>query len=283
MTEQMVGVNGVELCVETFGDPADSALLLIPGAGGSMETWEADFCLALAAVGRFVIRYDLRDTGRSVSYPVGAPGYGFLDLVGDAVGLVEVFGGGRAGVAGLSMGGAIGQYMAVDHAEKVASLALISTSPVFAAELPPLTAQLLEAYGAMTDPDWGDREAVVEHLVRGARIHWGPLGFDEGVVREAAGRIYDRSPDLRTTGNHNVMKRADGPERDMRALLSAVSVPTIVIHGAADPMFPSEHGAAVAEAIPGAELLVLDGVGHQAPPRPTWSVVVPAIAFATTG
>ncbi|MEY9933492.1 pimeloyl-ACP methyl ester carboxylesterase [Catenulispora sp. GP43] len=281
MTEQMVHVNGVELCVETFGDPADSALLLIPGAGGSMETWEAGFCRALAGVGRFVIRYDLRDTGRSVSYPVGAPDYTFLDLVGDAVALVERFGG-RAGVAGLSMGGAIAQFMAVDHVEKVASLALISTSPVFPAELPPLTPQLLDAYATMADPDWGDRGAVVEHLVRGARIHWGPLGFDEDAVREAAGRIHDRSRDLRTAGNHNAMKEAERPVRDMRALLGAVTVPTVVIHGADDPMLPPEHGAAVAEVIPGAELLVLDGVGHQPPPRPTWPVVVPAIAFAAT-
>jgi pimeloyl-ACP methyl ester carboxylesterase len=280
MTETMMSVNGIELCVETFGDPADPALLLIPGSGGSMETWEPDFCAALAAVGRFVIRYDLRDTGRSVSYPPGAPDYSFYDLADDAVALIDRFGGGRAHVAGLSMGGAIAQLLAVDHAEKVASLALISTSPMFPADLPSLTQPLLDAYAATVDPDWSDRDAVIEHLVRGARIHSGPLGFDEAEVRKTAGRIHDRGSDLRTAGNHNAMKQEDRPERDMRALLAAVTVPTVVIHGAADPMFTPEHGAALAEAIPGARLLILDGVGHQAPPRPTWHETVPAIAFA---
>ncbi|HTJ66869.1 MAG TPA: alpha/beta hydrolase [Actinospica sp.] len=260
-------------------------LLLIPGAGGSMETWEPDFCTALAGLGRFVVRYDLRDTGRSVSYPPGAPDYSFYDLLDDAVALIDRFGGGRrAHVAGLSMGGALAQFLAVDHAEKLASVALISTSPVFAADLPPLTEPLLRAYGEMKDPDWADRDAVIEHLVHGARVHSGPLGFDEAAVRETAARIHDRSPDLRTTGNHNAMKQEkDRPERDMRALLGAVSVPTVVIHGAADPMFTPEHGAALADAIPGAEFLVLDGVGHQAPPRPTWDRVLPAIAFASAG
>jgi pimeloyl-ACP methyl ester carboxylesterase len=280
MAETMVSVNGVELCIEAFGDPADAALLLISGSGGSMEAWEPDFCVALASLGRFVIRYDLRDTGRSVSYPPGAPDYSFYDLVDDAVALIDRFGGGRAHIAGVSMGGAIAQFLAVDHPEKVASLALISTSPAFPAELPPLTQPLLDAYAAMTDPDWSDRDAVIEHLVHGARIHSGPLGFDEAAIRDTAARIHDRCPDLRTAGNHNAMKHEVRPERDMRALLAAVTAPTVVIHGAADPMFTPEHGAALAEAIPGAKLLLLDGVGHQPPPRPTWHRALSAIAFA---
>ena len=277
MAETMVTVNEIELCVETFGDPADPAVLLLAGAGGSMDTWEPDFCRALVATGRFVIRYDHRDTGRSVNYPPGAPAYSFYDLVSDAAALIDRFAGGRAHLAGLSMGGGISQFLAVDHPEKVASLALISTSPVFPADLPPMPQALRDAYASMTEPDWTDRASVLAHFVRGARIHSGPDHFDEALAAENARLVYERTTDLGTLGNHNAMKSEDRPERDLRALLGKVTVSTVVIHGTADPMIVQEHAVALAEAIPNAELLLLEGVGHQPPPRSTWDRVVSAI------
>jgi pimeloyl-ACP methyl ester carboxylesterase len=92
--QQIIEVNGVDLCVDTTGDPADPAILLISGMGGSMDWWEEEFCQRLAAGGRSVIRYDHRDTGQSVSYPAGAPGYTGADLAADVVGLLDAFGGG---------------------------------------------------------------------------------------------------------------------------------------------------------------------------------------------
>jgi pimeloyl-ACP methyl ester carboxylesterase len=115
--------------VETFGDAGAPAILLISGAAASMDWWDAEFCRRLAAGGRFVIRYDHRDTGRSVGYPPGAPGYTGADLVGDAVGLIDALAGGRAHVVGLSMGGGIAQYLAIHHGDRVATLTLMSTSP----------------------------------------------------------------------------------------------------------------------------------------------------------
>jgi pimeloyl-ACP methyl ester carboxylesterase len=133
-------VNGVDLCVDTAGDPADPAILLIGGLGSSMDWWEEEFCQRLAAGGRFVIRYDHRDTGQSVSYPAGKPGYTGADLAADAVGVLDAFGRRRAQLAGISIGGALAQQVALAHPDRVGSLVLFSTSPAVpcGSELPPM-------------------------------------------------------------------------------------------------------------------------------------------------
>ena len=273
----------VEICVETFGAPGDPALLLIPGAGGSMDTWDPDFCGALAEGGRHVIRFDPRDTGRSTHYPPGAPDYSFYDLLDDALTLIDRFAAGRAHLVGLSMGGGMAQYLAVTEPAKVASVTLVSTSPIFGADLPPITPALREAYATQTEPDWSDPESVLDTFVEGARIHSGARYFDVAEARKELRHIIARTNDVRTLGNHNAMKHVDRPEQDYRALLAALTVPTLVIHGTADPMFTPEHGRLLAASIPGADLLLLDGVGHQAPPRPTWDVVVPRLLRDTDG
>jgi pimeloyl-ACP methyl ester carboxylesterase len=157
---RIVLANGVELCVQTFGDPASPAILLIGGAASSMDWWEDQFCERLAAGRRFVIRYDLRDTGQSVSYEPGAPPYGGPDLVADAVGLLDALRVVRAHVVGISMGGGIAQHLALDHADRVASLTLISTSPG-GPGLPPMSETLAAHFAEPpSEPDWSDREAV---------------------------------------------------------------------------------------------------------------------------
>jgi pimeloyl-ACP methyl ester carboxylesterase len=127
-SERIVRANGVDLCLDTFGDPTDPAILLIAGAAGSMLSWEVDFCELLAAGSRFVIRYDQRDTGRSVTYEPGAPKYTGPDLVDDAVGILDALGVDRDHVVGISMGVGIAQFLALDHPDRVASLTLTSTS-----------------------------------------------------------------------------------------------------------------------------------------------------------
>ena len=124
-----VAINGAELCVDTIGDPAHPAVLLIMGAAGSMDRWEQPFCERLVAAGRYVIRYDHRDTGGSTTYPPGKPGYTFDDLVADALGILDHLGVERAHLVGISMGGGIVQRIAVDHPERVLSVTLMSTSP----------------------------------------------------------------------------------------------------------------------------------------------------------
>ena len=276
--ERIVAVNGVDLCVETFGKQGDPAVLLISGLGESMDWWEPDLCRRLADGGRYVVRYDHRDTGRSVSYPVGQPGYTGVDLAHDAVGVIDAVAGGRAHAVGVSMGGGIAQVIAVEHPDRVATLTLISTSPAFGVDtgLPPVAERLHEVFAnPPPDPDWTDQDAVMEYLVEGERPYAGPTSFDEGAVRAVARRVVNRTTNIEASlKNHAAM--ADGGV-DPSWRLSSLTAPTLVIHGTEDPLFPPGHGRALVGAIDGAELLLLDGVGHQVPPRSTWDVVVPAL------
>jgi pimeloyl-ACP methyl ester carboxylesterase/SAM-dependent methyltransferase len=283
--DRMVDVNGVRLCVETLGEPRDPAVLLIGGAGSSMDWWEDGFCARLAAGLRLVIRYDSRDTGRSTSYPPGAPPYAVADLAADAVGLLDQLDVARAHLVGISMGGAIGQRLAIEHADRVASLTLIATSPAGPGgpanpDLPPMSDQL-RAFLAQDRPapDWTDRAAVIDHIVQGQRPFAGPHGFDEAHLRDLVGRIVDRTTDIQASLTNHWLVDSGEP---VRPRLGEITAPTLVIHGTEDPLFPYGHAEALAREIPAARLLRLQGVGHQMPPPAAWDVVVPAILEHTS-
>jgi pimeloyl-ACP methyl ester carboxylesterase len=284
MAETMVTVNGVDLCVETFGPPGAPAILLMAGAAASMDWWDVEFCRRLAAGGRLVIRYDNRDTGRSVGYPPGEPGYSGADLIADAVGLIDAVAGGRAHLAGISMGGGLAQHIAVHHAERVTALTLISTSSGRGDDLPPMADRLKVALAdPPPEPDWADRDAVIDYLVEAQRPYAGPDLFDEASVRAVVRREVDRTVDIESASkNHWIMINDDGGgDGDAGSRLAEVTAPALVIHGTEDPVFPPGHGIALAREIPGAELLLLDGIGHQTPPPSTWDLVVPAMLRLT--
>jgi pimeloyl-ACP methyl ester carboxylesterase len=276
--EEIVQANGVDLCVESFGDPDDPAILLIMGSSASMDWWEDEFCERLAAGPRFVIRYDQRDTGRSVSYEPGAPRYAFEDLVADAVGLLDTFSLASAHLVAISMGGAIAQLVALDHPDRVASLTLISTGPASPGpddpDLPTMSEETVARFAEAPEPDWSDRAAVIDHTVHLARVSAGSVPpFDEAAFRDLAGRVFDRTVNIASTmKNHNAI---DGGDR-WRNRLGELSMPTLVVHGTEDPVVPYGNGIALANEIPGAELLTLEGTGHELP-RAVWDVVVPAI------
>jgi pimeloyl-ACP methyl ester carboxylesterase len=277
--ERIVTVGGVDLWAETFGDPAHPAILLISGAGASMDWWPDEFCRRLADGPRHVIRYDHRDTGRSVTDPPGAPGYGSDDLNADAIGLLDALGVGSAHVVGVSMGGGIGQQLAIEHADRVATLTLIATSTIAGRpDLPPMTPRLRTYLETVTPPDWSDRSAVIEHLVASQRQLAG-RDFDEAGTRATAARVVDRSIDVAAgLTNHLILT---GRHRGWR--LADIRVPTLVVHGTADPLFPIEHGRALAADIPDARLLELPGMGHEVPPPSTWEIVVPTLLRHTSG
>jgi pimeloyl-ACP methyl ester carboxylesterase/uncharacterized protein YndB with AHSA1/START domain len=276
--KQIVGANGVELCVETYGDRESPALLLIAGAACSMDWWRDELCERLAAGGLLVIRYDLRDTGQSTSDPPGAPSYTRGDLVGDAAALLDAVSAPRAHVAGMSMGGGIAQVLALDHPERVATLTLFSTSPVGPggerAELPPSSDEVRAFFAdPLPEPDWNDRDAVIEYIVEGERPFAGSH-FDEQELRDLAGRVVDRTRDIAASLQNHWLLDRDEP---VRKELSEIAAPTLVVHGTEDPLLPFPHGVALADAIPGARLLALEGVGHEFPPRRVWDDVVAAV------
>jgi pimeloyl-ACP methyl ester carboxylesterase len=268
--------NGVELCVETFGERDDPAVLLIMGAGASMDWWEDGFCRRLAAVGRFVIRYDSRDTGRSVTYPRGEPGYSFADLVADAVGVLDALALPRAHWVGFSMGGAIAQIAALEHPERVASLTLIATSPGSGDDLPGMSDELRDWFEHSSEPPAdGDREALIEYLVQAHRAHAAPSReFDDDDVRRLATRAADRSNDMLASLTNIGAVEGGGPWRER---LGELRMPVLVLHGREDPLFPAGHALALAREIPDARLVWLDGMGHELP-RAVWDDVIAAIA-----
>lgn len=278
--DEIVNANGVDLCVDSFGDPDEPAILLVMGSSGSMDWWEDEFCELLAAGRRFVVRYDHRDTGRSVGYEPGVPGYTGEDLIDDGVGVLDALGISRAHLVGMSMGGAIAQVVALDHPDRVASLTLVSTSPAGPGEdLPGMSEETIAAF-SREPPDWSDRSQVLSYMVHLASVSASPgAPFDEAGFRELAGRVFDRTANIESSfTNHNLL---DGGE-PWRDRLGDLDLPTLVIHGTDDPILPHEHGVALANEIPGADLLTLERTGHELPRR-TWGVVVPAILEITSG
>jgi len=274
VAERMIEANGVELCAESFGEPTDPPVLLIMGIGASMLWWDEEFCRTLADGGRFVIRYDHRDTGRSVAYEAGRPEYTGADLVADAAGVLDANDIAAAHVVGVSAGGAFAQLLALDFADRVLSLALISTSPALRVErgLPPPTERFTR-FLATAEVDWSDPESVIEYLVDYWRVLAGDRRtFDEAAFREVVRRDVERARDFAAAQNHDVLPPGEQPHRP----LSSIAASTLVIHGTADPMFPLGHGEALAEEIRGARLLTLDDAGHGLY-RADWDTVTAAI------
>lgn len=285
--EERVEANGIELVYDTFGDAANPPVLLIMGLGAQMIAWHDDLCARLAGRGFYVIRYDNRDVGLASkmsgtpdvramlqAYLEGqAPGveapYTLADMADDAAGLLAALSIASAHVAGISLGGVIAQHLALRHPGRVRSLTLISTTSGNL-ELPLPEAAAL---GALLAPPAEDREGRIAQSVETSRLLSGDLPFDEEDAWEEAARAYDRS------------FYPEGMTRQLAALLSSpwygalagLDVPTLVIHGEKDPLFPLAHGEDLAATIPNARLHVVQGGGHSFP-RPAWPELVAAVA-----
>lgn len=264
-----------EIISETFGDPANPPLLLIMGAMASMLWWPEAFCRKLAGAGLFVIRYDNRDTGRSTKYKPGEPPYTFDDMADDAMRVLDDHGIGKANVVGMSMGGMIAQLVALKHPSRVVSLTVISSSPVGidTSGLPGTTEAYMEHSAEGAKVDWSDRGQVVDFIVRDARaIASATHPFDEARMRAFVEQDYDRSGGLLSATNHFMLKGGDAWEGRLHEIAS----PLLVIHGTADPIFPVEHGEALAEAVTGAKILRIGGGGHELHPD-DWAEISAAI------
>lgn len=254
--ENLYPVNGVELCAETFGDPADPAVLLIHGASASMLWWPESLCSQLADRGRYVIRYDQRDTGRSTSYPVGSPGYSLRDLAADAVGLLDALGIDQAHVVGMSMFGGLALTLGVDNPTRVASVTFVSTS-TGADDLPPPSSDMPH----LPSPDFTDPAAVEEYVVRSVAAESGAY-FDEQSARDLVRRDLARARDYEASFTNHYAMEFDAP---VRGSFGDLSMPVLVIHGDLDPLLPLAHGEAIRDAVPGSSFVVLKGAGHGVP------------------
>ncbi|WP_245568306.1 alpha/beta fold hydrolase [Nocardia jiangxiensis] len=272
--EHMVTVGDVDLCVTTFGDRRQPPVLL---PSTSRLFWEDRFCDRLADAGRFVLRYDTRDTGRSTAYVTGSPGYSLRDLASDIIELMDAFELARAHLVGFSVAGWICQLAALDHRDRVSALTLINTRPTPPGppdpDLPEHSDRVMNFFTETPAPDWSDRAAVIDYRVEGARILAGAQGFDEQQARQQATRMVDRTTDMASSMLN--LAYAEAGDR-WRERLGELTVPTLVVHGTDDPFFPYGNGQAMAREIPGADLLPLNGVGHELPDTP-WDRLLAAI------
>ena len=264
----------VELCYQTFGDPDGEPLLLVMGLGGPMTWWDADLCRMLAAAGFFVVRYDNRDTGRSsrirsrvtrgqlvrafAGRPVRTP-YSMDDLAGDAVALLDHLGIASAHVAGISMGGMVAQTVALEHTDRVRSLVSIMSTTgrrTVGWQDPRLLPSLIA-------PRKPGKESYVDTSVAFWQVIGSPdYPADLDHLSERAGETFDRG------------YSASGMMRQMLAILTqpdrtprlrGLRLPTLVVHGLADKMVHVSGGRSTAAAVPDAELVLVDGMGHDLP------------------
>lgn len=262
MTEQMIASDGVQICTEAFGEPSDPAVLLIMGRMASMLWWPAEFCERLASGGRFVLRYDHRDTGRSATYEPGKTPYTSNDLVADAVAVLDGYRIDRAHLVGLSMGGVIAQLAALEHPSRVASITAISTTKAGPGDrsLPEPDAGYMQHALAFEDLDWSDTEALADLIVEDARQLAGSRhAFDEASTRDLVRSDLERARDPQSLSNHAMIGGAEHRQES----LGEIDVPFLVIHGTADPLFPHAHGVALAEAVNEATLVTIEGGGHE--------------------
>ena len=273
MPKAMNGTTGIEY--ESFGDPAAPVILLINGLGSQMTRWPEPLCARLTAKGYRAVRFDNRDTGKSTWFGEGDR-YSLSDMVADAVGVLDAVGAAKAYVAGVSMGGMIAQALAIEHPERVLSL----TSIMSATGAPGTLDSTPEAGAVLTQPAPNpktDYEAFLGHQVRNATVIGSPgFPWPEGALRERAVAEYERAFNPTGPARQMAAIRADG---DRTARLGKLNVPTIVLHGADDPLVPPAGGKATAAAIPGAELRLIPGMGHDLPPA-LFDIVADAILSA---
>ncbi len=284
MSEQLCDVGGgITLCYETFGDPSDPPALLIMGLGAQMVAWQDEFCEELAGRGLYVVRFDNRDIGRSthlqgpppslsqlLRYSVPAR-YTLADMARDTIGLLDELEIDRAHVIGASMGGMIAQTLAARHPERVRSLiSMMSSTGGRWVGRPALS-----SYPIFLRTAPRERKAFIEHAVRlFAKIGSRGIPQDTEGVRSIAARSFDRELDRTGAGRQLGAIIASG---DRTSELRRITAPTLVIHGSIDPLVSPSGGRATAAAIPGAQLMRIEGMGHDLP-RVLWPRLIDALA-----
>lgn len=277
------------LAYQTFGDPTHTPLLLVMGLGAQMLSWSEEFCMELASRQFWVIQFDNRDVGLSTKMeqaamprpwrllsasvfgtPLAAP-YLLRDMATDAVGLLDFLGIDRAHVVGASMGGMIAQEMAIHYPQRLFTLtSIMSTTGNRRLRQP---SWKMRAYLLNRPP--AEKQAYLTHTLAMWRIlHGSQFAFDEDKMRQQLIRAYERMYYPIGTGRQLSAIVASG---DRTAALKQVQIPTLVIHGDADPLVPVDGGHATAAAVPHAEKLIIPGMGHSLP-EATWPTIIGAIA-----
>jgi pimeloyl-ACP methyl ester carboxylesterase len=261
-TDGLIATNGVELWVETFGPTSAPAVVLISGADSPGSRWDLGLVETLVREGFRVVRFDNRDCGLSTKIDPDEL-YTLDDMARDVVGLMDALGIERAHVVGRSMGGMIGQLLALDHAERVRSLALLISSPGMGDErLPGPADDFVEKLSARhLAPPPKTRDERVDHLLELFRLYAGTaVPFDEARLRAACAAEVDRV--WYPESGHGAAAWSTASRVDR---LPEIAVPTLIMHGTADPIVPVAHARYMAEHIPDNECWIIEGLGHETP------------------
>jgi pimeloyl-ACP methyl ester carboxylesterase len=285
--------NNIRIEYETFGDPSSPPILLIIGLGSQLIYWDEAFCRQLAEAGLYVIRFDNRDAGLSTKFDQAGvpdimdvigklmnrqkvtPPYTIEDMAADAVGLLDALKIDKAHICGMSMGGMIAQALAIRYPGRVLSLTSIY-SPTGNPHLPQPKPEVM---GLLLTPPPQEREPFIEFNLNVFRALTGPrFGLDEEWVRQIMGRAFDRSFCPQGAARQLV---AILTQANRRPALKGVRVPTLVIHGDADPLVSVEGGKDAAEAVPGAKLKIIEGMGHDLPHGEVWAQIAKDIIAHT--
>jgi pimeloyl-ACP methyl ester carboxylesterase len=285
---QIARANGIDICYEIFGDAAAEPMLLIMGLGAQMIHWDDDFCRQLADRGFRVIRFDNRDIGKSgkltggkrlgavellkmrfLKIPVAAP-YKLIDMAKDTIGLMDALGIKSAHLVGASMGGMIAQEIAISFPQRVRSL----TSIMSTTGNPKVPSPTREATAVLMAPPPASKEEFLERFAHTWKVlRVGSFPEDEALDRGRAERVFARGLNPAGVGRQLRAILASGSRKER---LASVMAPTLVIHGTVDPLVRPEGGKDTAASIPGAKLLMIEGMGH-ALPIPIWPQIIDAI------
>jgi pimeloyl-ACP methyl ester carboxylesterase len=289
-----VNVNGINVAYETFGNPSGRPLLLIIGVGLQMIHWDDDLCQDLAERGHHVIRFDNRDVGLSTKCEATGvpdlletlgkirrgeqirPPYTLEDMADDAVGLLDALGIRKAHICGMSMGGMIAQTIAIQHPSRVLSLISIYSRT----GNPDVPQTNPDVYALMTAPPPSEREAYIEYMLAFHKTISGP-GFpvDESWVRMISAKSYDRCfyPQGKVRQLAAILTQGN-----REPALASVKAPTLVVHGTDDPLVLVDGGKRTAQAIPGAQLMLIEGMGHDLPHGGAWPQIAEAVTALTS-
>jgi pimeloyl-ACP methyl ester carboxylesterase len=288
-----VDANGIQIEYETFGEPDSPALLLIIGLASQLTAWDEKLCQQLAQQGHYVIRFDNRDAGLSSKIEEAgvpdimqtieaqmkgeaiSPPYTIEDMADDAVGLLDAIGIEKAHVCGMSMGGMIAQTIAINYPKRVLSLISVYSRTGDPEEPQPKP----EAMEFLFAPPPEERKEYIDYGIKlFSTISGTGFPYDEEWLRNFVAQSYDRAFNPEGSARQLVAIMA---QKNRRPALKSLSTPTLVIHGSDDPLVPVAGGKNTAADIPGAKLMIIDGMGHDLPHGGAWPQIIDAIVDHT--
>lgn len=255
---------GIDLATEAFGRPSDPAIVLIMGSTASMLGWPDALCHGLADQGFYVIRFDHRDTGQTTTVPPGEATYTVEDMASDVIAILDAYDLPQATLMGMSLGGYIAQMVALKHPDRVRSLILYASEPLGwdGPDLPHIAPEFLDHFNQLSSLDWSNAAAVSDFLLTIERLSRSTgMAFDETATRQRIHQVLKRARTPASMFNHASLTTRE----DWTGRLRDLSCPTLVLHGALDPILPPDNARALNAMIAGSELVIVPRLGHALP------------------